>query len=44
MGVEGVVRVHERIEENAGGMSGYVKAMFALIGLNPKGNGKIFNA
>lgn len=31
-------------EENAGGMSGYVKAMFALIGLNPKGNGKIFNA
>lgn len=27
-------------EENAGGMSGYVKAMFALIGLNPKGNGK----
>lgn len=31
-------------DENAGGMSGYVKAMFALIGLNPKGNGKIFNA
>jgi hypothetical protein len=27
-------------EENSGGMSGYVKAMFALIGLNPKGNGK----
>ena len=31
-------------DENAGGMSGYVKAMFALIGLNPKGNGKIYNA
>jgi hypothetical protein len=30
-------------DENAGGMSGYVKAMFALIGLNPKGNGKIYN-
>jgi hypothetical protein len=30
-------------DENAGGMSGYVKAMFALLGLNPKGNGKIFN-
>jgi len=30
-------------DENAGGLSGYVKAMFALIGLNPKGNGKIYN-
>jgi hypothetical protein len=30
-------------DENAGGMSGYVKAMFALLCLNPKGNGKIFN-
>jgi len=28
-------------DENAGGMSGYVKAMFALLCLNPKGNGKI---
>jgi Family of unknown function (DUF5309) len=31
-------------DENAGGMSGYVKAMFALLCLNPKGNGKIYNA
>ena len=31
-------------DENAGGQSGYVKAMFALLCLNPKGNGKIFNA
>jgi hypothetical protein len=31
-------------DENAGGMSGYCKAMFALLSLNPKGNGKIFNA
>lgn len=31
-------------DENAGGMSGYCKAMFALLCLNPKGNGKIFNA
>lgn len=30
-------------DENAGGMSGYVKAMFALLCLHPKGNGKIFN-
>lgn len=31
-------------DENAGGESGYVKAMFALLCLNPKGNGKFFNA
>ena len=31
-------------DENAGGMSGYVKAMFALLCLNPKGNGKIYNS
>ncbi len=31
-------------DENAGGQSGYVKAMFALLCLNPKGNGKIYNA
>ena len=30
-------------DENAGGTVGYVKAMFALLCLNPKGNGKIFN-
>lgn len=30
-------------EENAGGQSGYVKAMAALLCLNPKGNGKIYN-
>jgi hypothetical protein len=30
-------------EENAGGQSGYAKAMFALLCLNPKGNGKMFN-
>lgn len=31
-------------ESNAGGESGWVKAMFALLCLNPKGNGKIYNA
>lgn len=30
-------------DENSGGMSGYVKAMAALLCLNPKGNGKIYN-
>lgn len=28
-------------EENAGGESGYAKAMFSLLCLNPKGNGKL---
>lgn len=31
-------------EENAGGMSGYAKAIFNLICKNPKGNGKIINS
>lgn len=30
-------------EENAGGQSGYVKAMGALLCLNPKGNGAIYD-
>lgn len=31
-------------EENAGGQSGYAKAMFGLVCLNPRGNGKIFHS
>lgn len=30
-------------EENSGGQSGYAKVMWALLNLNPKGSGKIYN-